>query len=291
VKKPPVTVHTLALLPLQDVFRDWLNYRKRGIGPEHVGDLIRIATDPAQFEDEWDSKAMLAASHAMRALAQMKAKEAVGPLIQFIGRCYDEDCSSVADELRAVLGRFGPEALPELEAHLANGSEDTGPRGVVADAIAELGDYDPSQRDACIAILNRQLERTFEKEHDREMTSILVDCLLALEATETSALIQRIYESGQIDEEIAGDWEEAQVALGLREDDEEDYEEDYEDDVEEDDDWDGSPGPAWGDESDPGRHEPTSPSWSDPGAYRGKTPKERAQERAKARKKQKKKKK
>jgi hypothetical protein len=81
VKKLPVTVHTLATLPLQEVQRDWLNYRKRGILPEHVGELIRIAIDPAQFENEWNSEEMAAATHALRALAQMKAMEAIGPLL------------------------------------------------------------------------------------------------------------------------------------------------------------------------------------------------------------------
>jgi hypothetical protein len=288
VSKIPVTVHTLATLPLKEVQRDWLNYRKRGIGPEHVADLIRIATDPAQFENEWDSEEMAAASHAMRALAQMKAMEAVGPLIQFIGRCYDEDCDMVADELRGVLGRFGPAALPELEKYLADTSEEAGPRGVVADAIAELADRDPSQRDACIAILTRQLESALEKERDPDLNSILIDCLLDLEAAQAAPVIQRAYESGQYDEEITGDWEDAQIALGLKEPPEEDEYEEDEEDYEG-----GFPGPRWEDEPPPawGEREPTPPAWGEPGSYQGKTPKERAEERAKARRKQKKKKK
>jgi hypothetical protein len=286
VKKSLVTVHTLAVLPLQDVSRAWLNYRKRGIGPEHTGELIRIATDSAQFDDEWNSEEMAAATHAMRALAQMKATEAVGPLLQFVGRCYLENCDDVANELRVVLGRFGPGALPQLESYLADTSEDSGPRGVAVDAISELADHDPSQRDACVAILTRQLERTFEKERDKELNSILVDCLLYLEAVEAAPLIQRVYESGQIDEDIAGDWTDAQVVLGLIEDDEEDDDED-----EDDGDWQGYPGSRWENPEAPRWNEPAAPTWSDPGAIPNKSPKQRAEERAKARKKQKRKKK
>jgi hypothetical protein len=279
VKKLPLTVHTLATLPLKDVHVDWLNYRKRGIGPEHAADLIRMAVDPAQFEEEWDSEVMAAATHAMRALAQMKALEAVGPLLEFIGRCYDEDCDAVADELRVVLGRFGPAALPQLDSYLEDVSHRTGARGVVADAIAEMPEREPSQRDACIAVLTRQLERTFEKEHDVEMNSILVDCLLALEASEAAPLIERVYESGQFDEEIAGDWEDAQVTLGLKEEEEEEFNEEQEDDGY----W-SEPLGAAGDAG-------ASSAWDDPDTYQGKTPKQRAEERAKARKKQKRKKK
>ncbi len=286
MKKSPVTVHTLAVLPMQDVSRAWLNYRRHGIGTEHICELIRIATDPVQFDEEWDSKAMAAATHAMRALAQMTAMEAVGPLLQFISRCHEENCHAVANELCVVLGRFGPGALPQLESYLADTSNKSGPRGVVVDAIAELAEHDPSQRDACVAILTRQLERTFEKERDKELNSFLVDCLLDLEAVEAAPLIQRVYESGQINEEIAGDWTDAQVALGLIEDDEEDDEED-----EDEGDWQGYPGSSGENPEEARWNEPAAPSWSDPGAYQGKTPKERAQERAKARKKQKRKKK
>jgi HEAT repeat protein len=276
----------LAVLPLQLVVRDWLNYRKRGIGPEDVGELIRIATDPAQFEAEWDDEVMTAARHAMRALAQMKTKEAIAPLLQFIGLCFDEDCDWLADDLRVVLGRFGPVALPELKAYLSNVSANTGLRAVVADAISELGDHDPSQRADCVAILARQLEHTFEKEQDIEMNSILVDCLLSLEATESAPLIERVYQSGKIDEEIAGDLEDAQVAIGLKEEEDED-----EDEGEDDGDWVDDPGPDWQCQQQTGWIQPAAPSWSDPGAYQGKTPKERALERAKARKKHNRKKK
>jgi hypothetical protein len=279
VKKHLVTVHTLAVLPLQDVEREWLNYRKRGIGPENVAELIRFATDPAQLEEEWGGEIMAASSHAMRALAQMKAKDALAPLLDFVGRCYDESCDDVADEMRIVLGRFGPMALPELEVYLADPSKLSGPRGVVADALTELAVDDPSQRAGCVAILGRQLQQTFEKERDRELTSILVDCLIFLEAGEAAPLVQRVYEAGMVDEESSGTWEDAQVALGLKEADEE-YDE-YED---------SDDGEYWQRPSTPGWAEPAPPSWAAPGVYHGKTPKERAQERAKARKKQKRKK-
>jgi hypothetical protein len=274
VKLHSVTVKSLAGLTLQSVHADWLNYQKRGIGPEHVPELIRIATDPAQLQDDWYGELSVAARHAVRALAQLRAMEAVGPLLAFVGVCNDSDWDPMAEELSEALSRFGPAVLPELEVYLANPAHGRDPRVVVADAITNLAMEYPEQRDTCVALLSRQLERSAYQEHDRRLNGMLIDCLLDLEAVEAAPLMEKLFAAGQVDEEIISGWEEAEAILkGTWE--EPDDEPDDDDEPRFD-----YPDRGWSE-----RH------WGEQPAPSGKSPKERAQERAKARKKQKKKKK
>ncbi len=211
----------------------------------------------------------------------MQAIETIDPLLKFIEQYDDEEWDTIFEDLSLILSRFGPTALPLLKAYLADTDLEQAPRVVMADAISYLGDKDPSQRDACVAILSQQLERSFREEEDRTLNGILIDCLLDLEAVECSELMQKVFAADMVDEEIISGWEEAQAILSGEE-----FEEEFDDEYEFDDD------PFDHDDEPDEPDEPPGPRrWDERPAEPKKTPKERAEERAKERKKQKKKKK
>lgn len=61
---------------------DWPDYRARfGLEREHIGDLIRMACDAGLNQAESTSGEVWAPMHAWRALGQMRAEEAVVPLL------------------------------------------------------------------------------------------------------------------------------------------------------------------------------------------------------------------
>src|SRR5947209_6188084 len=111
----------------------WPDYRARGIGPQHVPDLIRMATDPGLNGADGDSPLVWAPAHAWRALGQLRAAEAVEPLLRLLEEQEDDDC--LREELPEVFGLIGPPALPALSSFLADRSHGLYPRWCVADAL------------------------------------------------------------------------------------------------------------------------------------------------------------
>jgi hypothetical protein len=56
-------------------------YAALGIGQEHIPDLIRMATDRSLHQAMIDSDEVWAPVHAWRALSQLRAREAIEPLV------------------------------------------------------------------------------------------------------------------------------------------------------------------------------------------------------------------
>ena len=70
--------------------RDWLNYASLGINSGHISELIQIATGQ-QYLDASEDENYWAPVHAWRALAQLKAVEAVEPLVGLLYRIEEKD--------------------------------------------------------------------------------------------------------------------------------------------------------------------------------------------------------
>ena len=80
---------------------DWPDYPELGLGPEHVPDLIQMATDEALNEADAESTEVWAPLHAWRALGQLRAVEAVEPLLELFDRLEEDDW--VHEELPSFL--------------------------------------------------------------------------------------------------------------------------------------------------------------------------------------------
>ena len=204
-----------ALLTLGDA-RDsvgkWPDYSEYGIGAEHIPDLIQLATDPELHWADSESLEVWAPIHAWRALGQLRAEEAIAPLLNLFHELEEDDW--VGEELPRVYGMIGAAAIPALTAYLADTSRGISPRISVAHALAEIGMSHAEARETCITALTRQLE-AFRK-NDRELNGFLISYLVDLQAIEIAPLMQRAYAAGRVDEIVMGDWEDVQVALGLK---------------------------------------------------------------------------
>ncbi len=232
--KEPVDV-LLKLGDARDSLGKWPDYSAYGIGAEHIPDLIRMATDPELNWADSDSLEVWAPIYAWRALGQLRAEEAIEPLLTLFHELEDSDW--VGEELPRVYGMIGAAAIPALTAYLADTSRDLFPRVGAAQGLFEIAMSHAQARDVCVAALTRQLE-IFGK-NDRELNGFLVNYLIELEATETASLMKRAYAARRVDKMICGDWEDVQVALGLKSD----FERDaafFMDDIEDQDPEDGS---------------------------------------------------
>jgi hypothetical protein len=191
---------------------DWPDYRELGIEPEQIAELIQMATDEALHEAAAESPKVWAPLHAWRALGQLRAVEAVEPLLELFDRLEDDDW--VHEELPVVFGLIGPAALPALAAYLADLSHTDSSRISAIASIEEIGKRWPDARGEALAILVERLERFEENEPD--VNAFLVEALVELGAKEAAPLIERAFAEGYVDPIVMGDWEDVQVELGLK---------------------------------------------------------------------------
>src|SRR6266700_4063658 len=142
----------------------WPDYRELGIGPEHIPDLIRMATDVELNEADAESREVWAPTHAWRALGQLRAVEAVEPLLELFDRLEYDDW--VHEELPDVFGMIGPAALPVLAEYIADLSHTDSSRISAISGIKNIGKRWPDTRGESVALLEERLRRFEENEPD-----------------------------------------------------------------------------------------------------------------------------
>lgn len=190
-----------------------LDYLPLGFGPEHIPDLIRMATDEGLRWAESESLAVWAPIHAWRVLGQLRAEAAVEALLGVLAQADELEDEWTLDELPDVFKLIGPVALDPLAAYLADTDHGLWARITAAASLAKIGVQHPETRDACVAALVQTLERFAE--NDEGLNADVIYNLTELHAVEAVDLIQRAFDADQVDHMVMGGWQEVQVELGL----------------------------------------------------------------------------
>lgn len=204
---------------------EWPDFPALGFGPEHVPELIRMATDEALHDGDPASLEVWAPIHAWRALGQLRAEEAIDPLLGLFARLAGEWGDEwVGSDLPAAYGHIGPAAIPALAAYLAEPAHGLYPRMAAAEGLEFIGTRHSEARDAAIAPLVRALDASAgvpdpDDDDILALNGSLISNLIALKAVEAAPSIERAFADDRVDEMIAGDWEDVQVALEMREPD------------------------------------------------------------------------
>src|SRR3954469_3591956 len=142
---------------------DWPDYRARfGLQREHIGDLIRMASDAGLNQADAASSEVWAPMHAWRALGQMRAEEAVLPLLALLAAIEDDEAA--AEELPVVFGMIGQAAISPLSAFLVDRSNPDLVVSTALSGIKEIAARHPECRAECVSILMRLLEPQAEME-------------------------------------------------------------------------------------------------------------------------------
>ncbi|HYW10595.1 MAG TPA: hypothetical protein VE871_01530 [Longimicrobium sp.] len=196
---------------------DWLDYRGMGLSDEHVPSLIELMDDPSlnweAMADDADETPYWAPVHAWRALGQLRAEAAVEPLLAVLHR--EEDNDWVMSEIPEALGKIGPVALGPVRDALARAAHEPEPweGGTLGTALEKIGQAHPETRDEAVAVLADQL-RAYGAQNP-ELNAFLVTSLLEMRAVEAAPVMEAAFAAGAVDESVSGDWEDAQVDLGL----------------------------------------------------------------------------
>ncbi len=188
-------------------------YAQLGIGHEHVPELIRMATDDGLNGGPGGSKICWAPVHAWWALSELRAEEAIAPLLGLLRRVDEEQDDWVEEDIPEVLADIGPAALEPTAAYLADPNHGDWARVSAARAIELIGNRYPDEYDECVSLLTAQLER-YETQSPT-LNGFLISPLLELFAVESAPIMERAFAAGRVDEEVAGDWEDVQIEFGL----------------------------------------------------------------------------
>jgi len=195
-----------------DIGKPWPDYLELGLTHEHVPELIRMATDRDLDASSSKSLRVWAPLHAWRALAQLRAEEAIQPLLLWLER--DEDDDWLNNDVRRIFAMIGPSAIPALEAFLGDDGVSVMGRLSIPECFVEMARDHPAERDRCVGVLVRRLEALATG--DPELNAMFIWGLMDLGATEAIGLIRRAFAENRVELQILGDVEDVEMAMGLR---------------------------------------------------------------------------
>jgi hypothetical protein len=195
------------------------DYRRRlGLGSEHVPALVSIVraawTEEFAFdENEEDNPQPYVPIHAWRALAQMRAVEALEPLIHAIciAQRYDDDW--FANDFPHLAAMMGPPAVAPLQRFAGDARHELWPRASALEALGRIGQSHPETRAGIVSFLVERLG--LHRQNDPTLNAFIIVPLLDLRAVDAADAMQRAFEDRCVDTEVIGDWDNVRKALGL----------------------------------------------------------------------------
>lgn len=182
-----------------------------GFSAEHIPELISMAGDKELNFGDVDSLEVWAPVHAVRALGQLRAKEAIEPLTNLIHELDDDWMST---ELSNFFAEIGHNEIPALQKYIGDSSHESYERADAAMSLTQIVEKHPELRNKCVTILTEELENFASNSPD--LNACLIGELIDLNAVESAPVIERAFAENQVIPYLVGDWGEVQVSLGLK---------------------------------------------------------------------------
>ena len=191
---------------------EWLNYLEFGFDEQDVSSLLSLVSNKSLHEADVESKEIWVPLHAWRALGQLGSAASVKPLLTLFDWLVEDDWA--LQELPIVMGMIGETAVEPLAVFMNGIQHDEFSRVMAADGLKEIAERHPECRECVVEALTAYL-RSCDK-RAATMNGLVVCCLIDLAATESIETIRELYNSGSVDITCAGDLEEVEIELGLR---------------------------------------------------------------------------
>ncbi|MDX9992871.1 MAG: DUF1186 domain-containing protein [Anaerolineales bacterium] len=195
---------------------NWPNYKKFGLTPEHIPELIRVLEKVGEFWPDEPTKnepEVYAPIHAWRALAQFKAEQAIPALFDVILWNEENGVDWIMEEVPDAIGMIGPACIPPLHNYLVSPEKTTWASVTMAHSLAEIGKQHPQSRTDCANALLAGLEQY--ETNDETINGFLISYLTDLKAIESVPLVERVYQAGMVDLSVLGDFEDFKEWMGL----------------------------------------------------------------------------
>nr|WP_242045937.1 DUF1186 domain-containing protein [Leptolyngbya sp. FACHB-16] len=191
--------------------KPWPDYVDNfGLTTENVPELIRMVLDPIFNELDSEGPEVWAPIHAMRALGQLQATEAIASLIPVM--TWEDDY--IPGSLPLVFGMMGEKAIAHLMDFIHDSEPDVWAKTAAVRGIAAIPTYHHELRETCVNLLKTELHDLGNL--DDILMSYLVDELIQLKATEALPEIEQAFATGKVDELLTGSWAQVQVDFGIK---------------------------------------------------------------------------
>lgn len=191
-----------------------VDYTAFGFTSEDVPELIRMALDGELHTGPVDSPVIFAPVHAWRVLGNLRAEEAIMPLLELLQRVDDEEDDWVSEDLPMAFAAIGPAAITPIAEYAADSSHGQWSRTAAMRSLTAIAKEHPDARDECVVRLGTQLEQFLCA--PEEMNAFIICELIDLRAVELAPLMEQAFAAERVDEEICGDWEDVAIDLGLK---------------------------------------------------------------------------
>lgn len=194
--------------------REWPNYLELGFTQEHSKSLIEMALDKELHNSLSDSTEIWAPVHAWRTLAQLKAQFAAEHLLKLLPRIDEYDDDWIAEELPLVFKMLGPKTIPTIQNYITTNTDDVFANITALHCLEMIGNEYADSRSKCINILSNELKEC--EQFDPTYNAFLASYLVDLNAVEVIEIIAEAFEKNVVDLTVAGDFEDVEIALGLK---------------------------------------------------------------------------
>jgi hypothetical protein len=181
----------------------WLDYSSYGITSKDIPELIKMATDDKLNFAGSNSTYVWAPLHAWRALGQLRAIQAIDPLISLFEILENDDWAH--EDLPKIFGMLGKVAIPNLSRYLSDTSHRVMSKIICANCIQHIGMNDDKSKRLCIQVLSKALEDYLR--NDPSLNAFYIWYLKDLGAKDKLPLIQKAYKKGKVDEKVIGSFE------------------------------------------------------------------------------------
>lgn len=174
-----------------------------GITAADVPELLRMADDQALSELFPDDPAVYAPVHALRALGRLHPPEAVPALMGMLPRRMHDDW--MRGSLTAAFGSIGQPAIAPLRNLVTDQSRRPVERGFAVEALVAMAERQPDLHDEVLGILIHAMRGY--RGQPQTLNGHLAWGLACLHAVGSTDLVEEVYESGCIDRDVAGSWD------------------------------------------------------------------------------------
>ncbi|MEL7417395.1 MAG: hypothetical protein AAGK10_02245 [Cyanobacteria bacterium J06555_3] len=149
--------------------------------------------------------------HAWRALGQLKALEALKPIL---GLLANRDDDWISGDFPTLCTLIGLEAIPLLKEFLADAANDLYARIDAAQRLEAISHEYPETRESTVAAIVGELDKF--RANDPTFNALLICLLIDLEAVETIKTIEQAFKANRVDVFVTGHWADIQVEFGLK---------------------------------------------------------------------------
>jgi len=174
-----------------------------GLTAANVPELLAIArkwAEPMDWPDDKDYVAGYAPIHAWRGLAQLRATEAIGLLLEMMEPLDADGDDWYLEEFPHAFAWIGPVSMGPVRDYLADDKHAMFPRAAAGHALRELAGRHPETRDDVLKSLCDALSRF--QDTDETLNAFIIGYLLEMEAVEAAELIERAH-AGRPEMELA----------------------------------------------------------------------------------------